>query len=136
MVRCHILDKTYNDKEEELIKKALLLLEKVTEGFIPLKKEIDTSKELFFELHIVDSNTLDKNVYSYEYPNDFPNPEFPDKTPLGEVYINPTVAISEGHSIEYMLVHGFLHLLGYDHQGKDDTIAMQALEEKLLRFFS
>ena len=32
----------------------------------------------------------------------------------------------------HMLVHGTLHLLGYDHVGADDAMAMQRLETKIL----
>jgi probable rRNA maturation factor len=41
-----------------------------------------------------------------------------------------------GHSFErelsYMLVHGFYHLMGYDHIEEEDKILMRAKEEKIL----
>ena len=41
-----------------------------------------------------------------------------------------------GHSFErelsYMLVHGFYHIIGYDHIEEDDKIQMREKEEKLL----
>lgn len=41
-----------------------------------------------------------------------------------------------GHSFErelsYMLVHGFYHLMGYDHIEEDDKKAMRPKEEKIL----
>jgi probable rRNA maturation factor len=41
-----------------------------------------------------------------------------------------------GHSFErelsYMLVHGFYHLMGYDHIEENDKILMRAKEEKIL----
>ncbi|MDR3085105.1 MAG: rRNA maturation RNase YbeY [Christensenellaceae bacterium] len=43
-----------------------------------------------------------------------------------------------GHSAEreygYMLAHGLLHLLGYDHETSDEKAQMRALEERALSF--
>lgn len=41
-----------------------------------------------------------------------------------------------GHSFErefsYMLVHGFYHLIGYDHMEEEDKVQMRAKEENIL----
>lgn len=59
---------------------------------------------------------------------------------LGDVIICPKVLIDE--SIQQkkslkehwalILIHGVLHLLGYDHINEDDALIMQAIEVKLL----
>ncbi len=45
-----------------------------------------------------------------------------------------------GHSFErelaYMVVHGFYHLMGYDHEKEEDKIQMRAREEKVLESLS
>lgn len=45
-----------------------------------------------------------------------------------------------GHSFErelaYMVVHGFYHLMGYDHEKEEDKIQMRAHEEKVLESLS
>ena len=45
-----------------------------------------------------------------------------------------------GHSFErelaYMIVHGFYHLMGYDHEKEDDKFDMRAHEEKVLESLS
>lgn len=59
---------------------------------------------------------------------------------LGDVVIAPAVAERQaaelGHTIEreldILLVHGVLHLLGYDHEAEDDAGAMAAREAVLL----
>lgn len=59
---------------------------------------------------------------------------------LGDVVIAPAVAERQaaelGHSVEHeldvLLVHGVLHLLGYDHEAEDDAGAMAAREAALL----
>jgi len=37
------------------------------------------------------------------------------------------------HHLAHLAVHGFLHLLGYDHQNDKDAAAMEGLERKILR---
>lgn len=59
---------------------------------------------------------------------------------LGDVVIAPAVAerqaVELGHTVEHeldvLLVHGILHLLGYDHEAEDDAGAMAAREAALL----
>ena len=60
---------------------------------------------------------------------------------LGDIVINikqvETQAIEYGHSFErelsYMLVHGFYHIMGYDHIEEKDKILMRPKEEKILQ---
>lgn len=60
---------------------------------------------------------------------------------LGDIVISiPKVeeqAKEYGHSFErelsYMLVHGFYHLMGYDHIQEEDKKEMRAKEEKILK---
>ena len=59
---------------------------------------------------------------------------------LGDVVIAPAVAERQaaelGHSVEHeldvLLVHGVLHLLGYDHEADEDAAVMTAREAALL----
>ena len=59
---------------------------------------------------------------------------------LGEIYICRSIARRQartyGHSLKretaFLALHGFLHLLGYDHDGEEDEREMFALQEKLL----
>ena len=61
---------------------------------------------------------------------------------LGEIVISyPTaarLAAEAGHSVDeelaHLLVHGVLHLLGYDHEAPDEARAMHTREEALLDF--
>lgn len=63
---------------------------------------------------------------------------------LGDVVIAPEVAEAQaaeyGHTIEeelnLLLVHGVLHLLGYDHESDEDAGAMQAREQAILLAWS
>lgn len=59
---------------------------------------------------------------------------------LGDVVIAPEIAVRQAaeldHTVEeelnLLLVHGVLHLLGYDHESDQDAAAMQARERVLL----
>ena len=37
-----------------------------------------------------------------------------------------------GDHLSHLAVHGFLHLIGYDHENDDDAEAMEALEQEIL----
>ena len=59
---------------------------------------------------------------------------------LGDIIISAERALEQsedfGHSflreLSYLLVHGILHLLGYDHQTEEDKKNMRIMEEKIL----
>ena len=59
---------------------------------------------------------------------------------LGDIIISvdrvKEQAIEYGHSFErelaYMVVHGFYHLMGYDHMNDDEKFVMRAKEENIL----
>jgi probable rRNA maturation factor len=36
------------------------------------------------------------------------------------------------HHLSHLAVHGFLHLIGYDHEKDDEAAAMEALEQEIL----
>jgi probable rRNA maturation factor len=57
----------------------------------------------------------------------------PDGLPrqLGDVVVCPSFAAAQGTPIETLLVHGALHLAGYDHEG--DAGEMLERQELLLR---
>ncbi len=59
---------------------------------------------------------------------------------LGDIIICPAILLAESNELNktlkahwtLILIHGILHLLGYDHIKDDDTAVMQAIEIKLL----
>jgi probable rRNA maturation factor len=76
--------------------------------------------------------------FSLEGPAGFPKAAGP--RPLGEVVISyPTAtlqAAAAGHGVEeelaHLLVHGILHLLGYEHESPREVRAMRTRGEALL----
>lgn len=61
---------------------------------------------------------------------------------LGDIVICPDFIASNTHSeptqmnIDACIVHGTLHLLGYDHQNNADAAAMSRLENQLTRVWA
>lgn len=80
----------------------------------------------------------DKHTNVLSFPNPMP-PELRDAY-LGDIVI--CVPVIEREATEqgkdpmahyaHMLVHGILHLLGYDHQAEDDAKVMENIEVKIL----
>ncbi len=71
------------------------------------------------------------NVLSFKDPLAFPHPEVRAKY-LGEVYLNKDILRKEPERAAPLLLHGILHLLGYDHEKKADAVRMEGLEAKIL----
>ncbi|MFU2157659.1 rRNA maturation RNase YbeY [Caldisericum sp. AR60] len=63
------------------------------------------------------------------------------KNIYGEILISPEVAQNEAKKLGnnfndyfiFLIIHGVLHLLGYDHEKDEERIVMEQLEEKLLK---
>ena len=76
----------------------------------------------------------------HEADADFVSPP-DDITHLGEVIISYPKAVEQakeqGHSVErelaLLIIHGMLHLLGYDHEKPDEEARMRAREKELLK---
>ncbi|PIR86704.1 MAG: rRNA maturation RNase YbeY [Candidatus Harrisonbacteria bacterium CG10_big_fil_rev_8_21_14_0_10_49_15] len=103
------------------------------------------------EVFLVGDSFMKKNVLSFPAPRDFPRPDLKGAISLGEIYLNPAYIAEESSDLPagrqelgnwkleisaklvYMFIHGFLHLLGYDHDKKDARIEMETREKQLLR---
>src|ERR1700716_2682642 len=69
-------------------------------------------------------------------------PSGPDDAPrmLGDIAIAYETTRKEAdaeqtpfdHHLSHLAVHGFLHLMGYDHENDDDAEAMETLEQEIL----
>lgn len=98
----------------------------------------EESHQLNFEYRKKDKPT---NVLSF--PSDIPEEVLPllDALPLGDLVICIPVVLQEAieqqktpiEHFTHMLVHGTLHLMGYDHETSDqDAEEMEALEIEIL----
>ena len=149
MYQLEYLDLESNDKYEEIIKR-------VTEQCFKEEK-IENSK-LYISItltnpeHIHEINKQYRNVDRATDVLSFPmfekeeldekikNNDFEHEDVLGDIVISIEKVEEQskeyGHSFErefaYMLVHGFYHLMGYDHIEDDDKVIMRKKEEIVL----
>jgi probable rRNA maturation factor len=86
---------------------------------------------------------IDKPTNVLSFPALQPTgPGGPDDAPrmLGDIAIAYETTRKEAddeqkpfdHHLSHLAVHGFLHLIGYDHEKDDDAEAMEALEQEIL----
>lgn len=123
------------DRLQVAAKEVLALTETNTKSEFGLKITGDTSlQQLNLEYMGIDSPT---DVLSFPVPFENPDTGYPY---LGDILISyPTAARQAekaGHppqeEITLLLVHGILHLLGYDHSNQEDKAEMWTLQEKIL----
>jgi probable rRNA maturation factor len=139
--------KTHYQIMESTLKNAL---EKAIEFFPPLKGKVQVSILLTDNTFIQNLNRdyrkKDKptNVLSFPFEELEKGTYLPrDETVLlGDIVLaHETIEaeslqkrISFGDHLVHLVVHGFLHLLGFDHEiGEDDAVEMEELEIKILK---
>jgi len=122
-------------KEEKLEKSKLYIsitlttpenIHKINKQYRNVDKETDVLSFPMFEKEELDAKIKNQN---FEYED-----------VLGDIVISiekvKGQAEEYGHSFErefaYMLVHGFYHLMGYDHIEEEDKIIMRPKEETVL----
>ena len=149
MYQLEYLDLEKSDQYEETIKKVLeqCFIEEGME-----KSKIYVSITLTTPEHIHEINKQYRNVDRATDVLSFPifekeeidekirTQDFEHEDVLGDIIISiekvKEQAVEYGHSFErefaYMLVHGFYHLMGYDHIQEADKVIMRAKEEKVL----
>lgn len=85
---------------------------------------------------------IDEPTDVLAFPMDEPDESLPYSPLLGDVVISVERALAQakeaGHSLEreidVLLIHGVLHLVGYDHEGSEELSEEMALKEaELLR---
>ena len=69
------------------------------------------------------------DVLAFPEPAGFPQPQSKKKL-LGQIYLNGESF--ESTRLQFLLVHGILHLLGYRHEKKRDIIEMESLEDEVV----
>ena len=149
MYQLEYLDLEENSKYEEIIKKV------VEQCF---KEENMENSKLYISItltnpeHIHEINKQYRNVdratdvlsfpmfEKEEIDNKIAQKNFEYEDVLGDIVISieqvEKQAKEYGHSFErefaYMLVHGFYHLMGYDHIKEEDKVIMRPKEENVL----
>ena len=150
IVAIHFLDIEENDKYKQKIEEVLNKCfeeEKLKDLNLYISVTLTTPEEIR-KLN-AEYRNIDKETDVLSFPM-FEKAEIDDivkrkiKSPveetIGDIVISiqrvQEQAIEYGHSFErelsYMLVHGFYHLMGYDHIEEEDKKIMRPKEEKIL----
>lgn len=73
------------------------------------------------------------NVLSFEAGGRIVRPDLGRNTRfLGEIFLAPDHIRAKGENPGFLVIHGFLHLLGYTHESERDRMKMEKAERKLL----
>ncbi|MDR3165552.1 MAG: rRNA maturation RNase YbeY [Synergistaceae bacterium] len=105
----------------------------------------DEMKRLNFRYRNIDESTDVLSFPLWEENGEFRPPLGWRSLPLGDVVISPDFVrrgateanIGYNNEMARMVVHGALHLVGFDHGDEDDAVAMLDLQERTVgRIFS
>ena len=150
MYQLEYLDLEENNEYEKIIKKVIeqcFKEEKIEESKLYISITLTTPQNIHKinkQYRNVDNET---DVLSFpifekkELEEKIKTKRFEHEDILGDIVISidrvKEQAKEYGHSFErefaYMLVHGFYHLMGYDHIKEDDKAIMRPKEEKVLK---
>lgn len=91
------------------------------------------------EIIYADEDDADEDILPEDSDPDGEDESFEE--PLGDIIISVPRAIEQaddyGHSIDrelgFLFVHGFLHLIGYDHQDEEEERVMFGKQEQILQ---
>ena len=109
-------------------------------------KRLEAAQDTELSITFIDDSKmreLNRSYRSIDRTTDvlsFPQGEGPDETLLGDVVISLDTAlrnsrrygISRDEEIRKLLVHGVLHLFGYDHKKKKERDEMREKEREIL----
>lgn len=129
--RIHQLNKQYRgiDRPTDVLSFAM---QETGEGEMDIR--YDEEDFVVEELTDEDSEEAADTDEADELDEDYPEP-------LGDIIISVPRAVAQaqdyGHSLErelcFLFVHGFLHLLGYDHEDEESEKAMFTKQEMILQ---
>lgn len=137
----------YNETNKEL-KGEIKCIKAILDSAIKHEKV----KNIYFTVIIVDNKTIreinkeyrnidkETDVISFALEDTHLEENYSNKRMLGDIYISIDKACEQANNYEHSLirelsflaVHGFLHLLGYDHMEKEDEIKMFQRQELIL----
>lgn len=138
MLNINIINQSKTKVPNQFIK--LWLAESVRLLPVRLQKKISGKNLNIVFLDQVNAKKINLNFRGKNYATDILSFEPMDSDELGELVLCSQVikrqakehALSEKAELGYMLIHGCLHLLGYDHeQNEDDAKRMFRLQDKI-----
>jgi len=71
------------------------------------------------------------NILSFEAKGKFPRPDLKEPF-LGEIYVAPDYSKRKEDELKLLIIHGVLHLLGFDHKTEKEASLMEKKEDLFL----
>ena len=140
----------YWDNNEQLTAEQLDLLTRAAGAVIKYESADDIAEVSVSFMSVEEIQALNRDYRGKDTPTDVLS--FPVNNtlamgpgrPLGDIVICTEVARRQaeeyGHSLErelaFLLVHGLLHLLGYDHETPEDEAKICAAQDEILRLLN
>lgn len=117
-------------------------LKKILLSFLPLKlSQQKVSFNIIFinrkTIHELNRKYLDEDrstdVLTFPLNQNFQiDNQNQDQIELGDIYICPKVAFVNHQQVDNLIVHGFLHLIGLDHQTLQQSVKWNKIEKVVL----
>ncbi len=126
------LDKKFKKFERKIKNTALKILKILKKANVSVEIYLINSQKMRFLNEKFRGKDKTTTVLSFEEPRNFILPPSKHKK-IGEIYLNSQIFNSQ---ITQLLVHGLLHLLGYNHQKKSDRIRMEKREKLVIKKLS
>lgn len=132
-----VLDKRFEKCKRPVLEASQKILKILKKQNVSAEIYLANTKKMRFLNRKFRGRNKSADILSFNEPADFPHPELTDsggtkKTkPIGEIYLNPSNVSGQMSNVN-LLIHGLLHLLGYNHKKKSDRIRMEKAEQKLL----
>lgn len=138
-MRLTVINRSARPVPRQFLKKWVASLDRLA------KREVDAQRYQGKELVLVfltpvEARQLNRRFRGRDYATDVLSFESDDESVLGELVICPHVISRQAREhgllvreeLGYMILHGFLHLLGYDHErSKSQARRMFAIQDRL-----
>lgn len=124
-----------SEKREEEVRRA---------ASFTLRYLLNAKESVSIEINLVSAETMreinkryrgtDKESTVLSFSEPIEAPILPDTPrPLGEIFLAPILSERKGEDLTHLVIHGVLHLLGYTHDGENDTMEMEVLEDEIVK---
>ena len=122
-------DKKFKKFERKIKNTALKILKILKKASVSVEIYLINSQKMRFLNKKFRGKNKTTTILSFEESRNFISP--PSKfRKIGEIYLNEETRDKKQET--KLLVHGLLHLFGYNHQKKNDRIKMERLENLII----
>ena len=122
-------DKKFKKFERKIKNTALKILKILKKTNVSVEIYLINSQKMRFLNKKFRGKNKTTTILSFEESRNFILPPSKYKK-IGEIYLNSQISNSQ---ITQLLIHGLLHLFGYNHQKKNDRIRMETKENWIIR---